>query len=180
MFVIAGLLPNLHCADLAFQQNTNKLCRFREQTAHEPPQQWNRTVTSSVLLEPDMKFSLYKVRTWGEGRGKWKVNPLVKAPRAQKTVHFTQLHYKQFFFFPLKDVVGHCWFGVKYIILVPLIRSLAIWSIAAFHIPPIYLNTQIHWRSDSVEIHNPNSIYKILLLYINNDKAQNSHQSKSL
>lgn len=99
------LLPNLPCADLAFQQNTKKLCRFREQTAQRRSQQWNRTLVSSILLKPDMKFPPYKARTWGEGRVKWKATPPAKAPRAHKTVHFTPLYCKHLLSFPLTHVI---------------------------------------------------------------------------
>lgn len=118
-FVIVGLLANLPCADLPFQQKTSKLCRLRKQTAHESPQQWKQDTHIKCPLKTDRKFSLYKARTLGE-EGGTKSQSLDWGPKNAENSTLDTIILQTSPFLPFKNVVGHCWLCLKFIILVPL------------------------------------------------------------
>lgn len=101
MFVLAGLLPNLPCADLAFQQNSNKLCRFREQTVYEPPGSETEHIKCPLKTRHEIFYCTKQEH--GE-RGAENEKPILQLRPQERRRQYISHHYitHMSFFFPLK------------------------------------------------------------------------------
>lgn len=153
-FVIGGFLASLPRVYLLFQQQTSRLCRFREQTTHSPS--GNEAGHSHPVPSSNQTGSFHYAKQEHCRVGD-KKPVLGLRPRRRRKGYITldTIIWGTAHFLPFKavaELLTLLW--IDNFSSPPShtseVQQNTFQSFAAFDVPPIYLNSQIHRDSDSV------------------------------